>query len=78
MNECVLFLFYFKYDRNSNPNSHIHIFWSSQGLNPHPHWMGFFREGITTGLNIEVANECVLKHKDRLITCLRLLQGVEF
>jgi hypothetical protein len=43
------------YNRNSNLNSHIRIFWGSQVLNTRPEW-GFLERGITTGLNAQVEN----------------------
>ena len=51
------FFFFFKYDRNSNLNSHTRIFLNSWGSNSHPHRGGFFGERITTGLNTQVAKE---------------------
>ncbi len=47
--------FFFKYDKNSNLNSHTRIFWRSQGSNPHLHRGGFFGEGITIGPNTQMA-----------------------
>ena len=42
---AFIYLF-FIYDRNSNLNSHTHIFWRSRGLNPHPHRrVGLFGDG---------------------------------
>ncbi len=49
------FFFFLKYGRNSNLNSHIRIFWSFRGSNPHPHRRGFLRKGITIGPNTQVA-----------------------
>ena len=38
--------FFFKYDRNSNLNSHTLLFWRSQGSNPHLHrGVGLLKEG---------------------------------
>ena len=48
--------FFLRHDRNSNLNSHTHIFWRSRGLNPHFHREGLFGEGVTTGPNTQVAD----------------------
>ena len=75
LNTLFFFFFFLKYDKNSNLNSHTHIFWRFWGLNQHPHrGVRLFGEGdyhwaeYPSGIKYPIYNNNISKYKTHIHT----------